>query len=78
MTAFVECYNQGWIYRGKRVMNWCPTCQTVVSDLEVEHRELAANAPLDGADSDLAGAPPDRNVELRLRPPFTLRHLVGE
>lgn len=43
MTTFVECYNQGWIYRGKRVMNWCPTCQTVVSDLEVEHKEVAAN-----------------------------------
>ena len=27
MTAFVECYDRGWIYRGKRVMNWCPTCQ---------------------------------------------------
>src|SRR5262249_18729746 len=43
LTPFVRCYERGWIYRGKRVMNWCATCQTVVSDLEVQHRELAAN-----------------------------------
>jgi hypothetical protein len=44
-------------------------------DLAALHRELAANVPLGGAGSALAGAPPDRNVELRLRPPFPLRHL---
>jgi valyl-tRNA synthetase len=42
-TAFVRCYERGWIYRGKRVMNWCATCQTVVSDLEVKHQDVAAN-----------------------------------
>jgi hypothetical protein len=47
-------------------------------DLAALHRELAANAPLDGHGSGLAGAPPDRNVELRLRPPFPLRRLAGE
>src|SRR5438067_3448120 len=43
LTAFVRCYERGWIIRGKRVMNWCATCQTVVSDLEVKHQELNAN-----------------------------------
>jgi metallophosphoesterase (TIGR03767 family) len=47
-------------------------------DLAALHRELAANAPLGGHGSDLAGAPPDRNVELRLRPPFPLHRLAGE
>jgi hypothetical protein len=42
------------------------------------HRELAANCPLAAAGSDLAGAPADRNVELRLRPLFPLRRLAGE
>jgi metallophosphoesterase (TIGR03767 family) len=55
-----------------------PSSLETSGDLAALHRELAANAPLDGADSELAGAPPDRNVELRLRPPFPLRHLAGE
>jgi len=38
-TAFMEYYNQGLIYRGKYVVNWCPRCKTVISDLEVEHIE---------------------------------------
>jgi metallophosphoesterase (TIGR03767 family) len=48
------------------------------ADLAALHRELAANAPLAGAGSGLEGAPPDRNVELRLRPPFPLDRLAGE
>ena len=47
-------------------------------DLAALHRELAANAPLAGAGSAMAGAPPDRNVELRLRLPFPLSRLAGE
>src|SRR3989339_1505851 len=39
MTAFVELYNKGLIYRGKRLVNWCPRCQTALSDIEVEHEE---------------------------------------
>ena len=46
-------------------------------DLAALHRELAANAPFSGYGSALAGAPPDRNVELRLRPPFPLCRLTG-
>lgn len=43
LTAFVHFYNRGWIYRGERIVNWCPQCQTVVSDLEVEHRDVASH-----------------------------------
>ncbi|MFA4844365.1 MAG: valine--tRNA ligase [Candidatus Margulisiibacteriota bacterium] len=34
---FVQLYNEGLIYRGKRTINWCPRCQTALSDIEVEH-----------------------------------------
>ncbi|MBA2449746.1 MAG: valine--tRNA ligase, partial [Chloroflexi bacterium] len=39
-TAFVRLYEQGLIYRGNRITNWCPVCMTALSDLEVEHREV--------------------------------------
>ncbi|MCX6813472.1 MAG: class I tRNA ligase family protein, partial [Candidatus Azambacteria bacterium] len=39
LEAFVQYHNQGWIYRGERVINWCPRCQTSLSDLELEHKE---------------------------------------
>jgi valyl-tRNA synthetase len=39
-TAFVRLYNKGLIYRGERMINWCPRCQTALSDLEVEHRDV--------------------------------------
>jgi valyl-tRNA synthetase len=38
-TAFAHYYDKGWIYRGERVINWCPRCETGISDLEVEYRE---------------------------------------
>ncbi|HEY3417670.1 MAG TPA: valine--tRNA ligase [Armatimonadota bacterium] len=38
-TAFAHLYNQGLIYRGMRIINWCPGCETAISDLEVEHEE---------------------------------------
>jgi len=37
--AFSHYYKKGWIYRGKRVINWCPRCQTGLSDLELEYKE---------------------------------------
>jgi valyl-tRNA synthetase len=37
--AFFHYYKNGWIYRGERVINWCPRCQTSLSDLEVEYQE---------------------------------------
>lgn len=37
--VFVEWFNQGLIYRGKRIINWCPRCSTALSDIEVEHED---------------------------------------
>ncbi len=34
--VFVTLYDEGWIYRGKRIVNWCPKDKTVISDLEVK------------------------------------------
>ncbi|MBI4282460.1 MAG: valine--tRNA ligase [Chloroflexi bacterium] len=38
-TTFANLYNKGLIYRGERIINWCPRCATALSDLEVEHQE---------------------------------------
>ena len=38
-TVFVRLYEEGLIYRGDYMGNWCPGCQTVISDLEVVHRD---------------------------------------
>jgi len=37
--AFVRLYEEGLIYRAQRLINWCPSCRTALSDLEVEHEE---------------------------------------
>ncbi|TSC94640.1 MAG: valyl-tRNA synthetase [Parcubacteria group bacterium Licking1014_1] len=37
--AFLQYYKKGWIYRGKRVVNWCSRCATSLSDLELEYKE---------------------------------------
>ncbi|NOZ29139.1 MAG: valine--tRNA ligase [Chloroflexi bacterium] len=38
-TAFVTLYKEGLIYRGTYLVNWCPRCESAISDLEVEHEE---------------------------------------
>lgn len=38
-TVFVRLYSEGLIYQGNYIINWCPRCQTALSDLEVEHEE---------------------------------------
>ncbi len=38
-TVFKRLYDKGWIYKGSRIVNWCPVCQTSISDAEVEHEE---------------------------------------
>jgi len=38
--AFLHYFKKGWIYRGKRPINWCPRCQTSLSDLELEYQEI--------------------------------------
>lgn len=35
--VFIKLYNKGYIYKGPRIVNWCPVCQTSISDAEVEH-----------------------------------------
>jgi valyl-tRNA synthetase len=40
--VFVRLYEDGLIYRDKYIINWCPRCQTALSDLEVEHEEIPA------------------------------------
>ncbi|MCZ6602720.1 MAG: valine--tRNA ligase, partial [Planctomycetota bacterium] len=39
-TVFVHLYEKGLIYRGERIVNWCPRCNTALSDLEAEGREI--------------------------------------
>ena len=41
--VFVNLYNKGLIYRGNRIINWCPCCTTALSDAEVEYAEQAGN-----------------------------------
>ncbi len=42
-TFFVKLYEKGLIYRGERIINWCPECQTALSDAEVEYAEHASH-----------------------------------
>lgn len=37
--VFVRLYEKGYIYKGSRIINWCPVCQTSISDAEVEHED---------------------------------------
>ncbi|MGR5590746.1 valine--tRNA ligase [Peptoniphilus grossensis] len=41
--VFIELYEKGLIYRGNRIINWCPSCETSISDAEVEHVESDGN-----------------------------------
>ena len=38
--VFVQLYEEGLIYRGERLINWCPRCLTALSDIEVEHEDI--------------------------------------
>jgi len=38
--VFAHLYRKGWIYKGHRIVNWCPSCQTSLSDDEVEHKDI--------------------------------------
>ena len=37
--VFIKLYQKGYIYKGSRIVNWCPVCKTSISDAEVEHEE---------------------------------------
>ena len=39
MTVFMRLYEKGYIYKGSKIVNWCPKCQTTISDAEVEHED---------------------------------------
>jgi valyl-tRNA synthetase len=41
--VFIRLYEKGLIYRGNRIINWCPKCHTTISDIEVEHQEKEGN-----------------------------------
>ena len=43
LEEFVNLYNQGYIYKGTRMVNWCPSCNTAISDAEVEYKEEASH-----------------------------------
>ncbi|MGN0407673.1 MAG: valine--tRNA ligase, partial [Bacteroides sp.] len=42
-TVFINLYNKGLIYKGSRIINWCPVCKTSISDAEVEYEEQAGH-----------------------------------
>ncbi|MDD3219160.1 MAG: valine--tRNA ligase [Lachnospiraceae bacterium] len=53
--VFLKLYEKGYIYKGSRIVNWCPVCQTSISEAEVEHQEQAGhfwhiNYPIVGSD----------------------------
>ena len=59
--VFVNLYNKGLIYRGYRIINWCPRCLTALSDAEVEYAEQRGSFwhiryPIDGTDKYLTVA----------------------
>ena len=42
-TVFMKLYEKGLIYRGERIINWCPHCKTSISDVEVEYEDQAGS-----------------------------------
>ena len=59
--VFVSLYDKGLIYRGQYIVNWCPSCLTAISDLEVSHTEVAGHLwriryPMVGTDEYLVVA----------------------
>ena len=43
LETFCSLYEKGYIYRGEKIINWCPECQTTISDAEVNHIDTAAH-----------------------------------
>ncbi|MBU8897863.1 valine--tRNA ligase [Corallococcus sp. M34] len=59
--VFVRLYEEGLMYRAQKLINWCPSCRTALSDLEVEHEEKAGTLwhiryPVKGSDRSLTVA----------------------
>ncbi|MBM3244762.1 MAG: valine--tRNA ligase, partial [Candidatus Omnitrophica bacterium] len=75
IEVFVKLYEKGLIYRGSYIINWCPRCQTALSDEEAPHHELQGNLyylryPLKEISEGLSpkGAVPDYIVVATTRP----------
>ena len=66
--VFVKLYEDGLIYRGIAMVNWCPRCQTAISDIEVEFRER--NGKLWYVDYDVEGS--DRKLTVATTRPETM------
>ena len=69
LEVFIRLYEKGYIYKGSRIINWCPECQTSISDAEVVHEEQAGhfwhiNYPVKGE--------PGRFVEIATTRPETM------
>ncbi|MCI8960082.1 MAG: valine--tRNA ligase [Lachnospiraceae bacterium] len=69
LEVFTRLYDKGYIYKGSRIINWCPLCQTSISDAEVIHEEQAGffwhiNYPIAGEEG--------RFVEIATTRPETL------
>src|SRR5262245_41339510 len=61
LLVFQKLYEKGLIYRGHRIVNWCPRCQTALSDEEVEHVETDGHLwtikyPIKGSDKFISVA----------------------
>ncbi|MCL2566423.1 MAG: valine--tRNA ligase [Defluviitaleaceae bacterium] len=61
LEVFVRLYEKGWIYRGEKLINWCPHCKTTISDAEVDHEDKNGafwhfKYPIDGTDEFLTFA----------------------
>ena len=66
--VFIKLYEKGYIYRGSRIVNWCPVCQTSISDAEVAYEDQAGffwhiNYPIIGT---------DRSIEIATTRPETM------
>jgi len=90
--AFQKLYQKGLIYQGKRIINWCPKCQTALSDLENDYQEeegqlyymkygpfvLATTRPeTKFGDTAVAVHPQDKRYQKWIGKEFTYQSLIG-
>ena len=87
--VFIELYQKGYIYKGSRIINWCPVCKTSISDAEVIHEEQAGHFwhikyPIVGEDGyvEIATTRPETmlgDVAVAVHPDDErYKHLVGK
>lgn len=87
--VFVKLYNEGLIYQGNRITNWCPKCQTALSDAEIEYEEKAGhfwhiNYPLKNGEGflEIATTRPETllgDTAVAVNPnDERFKHLIGE